>query len=49
MGSRTWWNWICRVVYTCLKFIFASVWFYFIPFSSIYLSFAAKDPVDVDG
>lgn len=38
-SSRTWLNWTCRMVYNLLKTIHTSVWFYFLPFSVIYLSY----------
>ena len=39
-SKRGWGVWIARQVYNGFKTLFASVWFYFIPFSSLYLSFA---------
>ena len=35
-----WGRWFLRKVYTALHALFASFWFYFIPFSSIFLSFS---------
>lgn len=46
--QRTCWNKFCRLAYLLIKLIFASVWFYFIPFSSIYLSFKTQDAVQIE-
>ena len=40
MKRRTWGIRIARKVYILFKNLYASFWFYFIPFSSLYLSFA---------
>ena len=38
--ARTLLNKLCRILYCFLKMIHTSVWFYFLPFSVIYLSYA---------
>ena len=35
----TWTRWLYRKLYTVIHALFASFWFYFIPFSSIMLSY----------
>ena len=35
-----WSRWFFRKIYTLLHAFFASFWFYFIPFSSIFLSYS---------
>ena len=35
----TWTRWFLRKLYTVIHALFASFWFYFIPFSSIILSY----------
>ena len=35
----TWTRWFLRKIYTVVHALFASFWFYFIPFSSIVLSY----------
>lgn len=54
-SERTWLNWTCRFIYNILKTIHTFVWFYFLPFSIIYLSYSvpygmieAADAADAD-
>ena len=37
--DRPWGNWLARMLYHFLKTVHTSVWFYFLPFSVIYLSY----------
>ena len=39
-SNMSWGKWFLRKVYTAVHALFASFWFYFIPFSSIFLSFS---------
>ena len=37
--ERSWGNKIARIIYSICKIVYVTLWFYFIPFTSIYLSY----------
>ena len=39
LSKRTWDLWIGRFIYKAIKIVFASVWFYYVPFASLALTF----------
>lgn len=45
--DRTCMNKVARVVYVIFRSLFASVWFYFIPFVSILLSYQVPHSLDM--
>ena len=46
MKSRTCGNKIARIFYNVFKSLHASVWFYFLPFAAIFLSYSIPNSFD---